>query len=111
MNFSRVLYGPAYATFGVIAKLNIAGNERNIRTRDLTSGFVIPGTVDVETELPMAAFRAVDFEALGISISLLDGSSLLLNDVAWNIASHRILPSPNGDKDGEIYLILEAATL
>jgi hypothetical protein len=110
VNFSRVLYGPAYATFGVIDKLDIAGNKRDIRARDLTSGFVVPGSVDIETEMPMASVRSVDFEALGIPISLLDGSSLLLNDVLWNIASHRNMPSPNGDRDGEIYLILEAAT-
>ncbi len=109
MKFDRVLYAPAYRILGVQSVLNVEGTDYPVKARDLTAGFVLPGAVETETELPMASFRAADIAALGLTADQLDGGTLLMNSVLWRIPSHRILPSPNGDGDGEVYLILEAA--
>lgn len=75
----------------------------------MTDGVDLGGIVTIETTRPMASLRYGDILALGLTRDDLDGSILTMNEIARKISSHKPMPSPRGEADGEVYLFLTEA--
>jgi hypothetical protein len=111
VNYTRALYGPVYKLLGVSAELVAGPNTFPFRVLDITAGVQQGGSVDVASELPRVKARASELLDLEIDFDNdLDGSLLTFSGNTWTVTSHKPLPSPNGDADGEIELTLEALT-
>jgi hypothetical protein len=111
VDYQALLYGPAYGVLGVAAVLHMGDplGDVPITAIDKTAGLALNQAVDVQTVLPAATVRAPDLAAAGIALEDLDGKILTLNGKDWRVASLHPKPSPNGEGDGEIYLILDAS--
>lgn len=112
MNYSATLYGPVYRTQGVPVQLTVGATvyplSGTLRFLDKTAGLQLPGTLEVETVQPVAMGRVKDIVALGLTLDDLDDATLLMNGKTWLVKSHRPMPSPGGEADGEVALLLEA---
>ena len=105
-----MLHGPHYAAWGVVALLQLdTGTYDDLVMIDMTAGVSLPGPIDIQTVRPAALVLAGELDDRGILPSQLDGGSLALNGKSWKIIAHQMKPSPNGDLDGEIALLLEKA--
>jgi hypothetical protein len=112
-----LLYGPMYGTagFGVAAVLTLPGTDGaviELRAIDKTAGIVTGSSggrfnAEVETISPAAAVRAGDIA--NIDKADLHGATLEMNGKTWTVENHAFRPSPNGEVDGEILLILTEA--
>ncbi len=108
MDYSKVLYGPIYRTQGVTATITVAGTPFTVNAKDLTSGLQLPtGGVDLETSRPMVSMRMADLTDAGLDPDTLDGADLDINGNSWTVNAWKFMPSPFGQGDGEIYLMLE----
>lgn len=104
---------PIYVAQGVPAVLAPRGTGPvAITALDKTAGVALPsgnGGIEIETVRPAAVVIAGDLADLGVTLDQLDRGTITLNGQAWQILSHRPMPSPAGAADGEVYLILEKA--
>jgi hypothetical protein len=109
MDYQALLYSPVYNVLAVDATLYMGGliGNKTFAMIDRTAGITLNQAVDVQTVLPAATVRAPDIIAAGIAIGDLDGKILTLNGKDWRISGVHPNPSPNGEDDGEYYLILE----
>lgn len=93
---------------GVDGILTVQGTDyMPIRVMDKSAGVSLLGPVEVETVKPTAAIRANELIAFGLSLDDLDRQFISFNSKNWMITSTKGIPSPNGELDGEIYLMLE----
>ncbi len=110
MDYGALLYGPIYAALGVPAQLTLVEGEPPLLVTaiDKTAGVEVAtsGAFDVLTIKPAAAVRMRELATLGISLDALDESLLLLNGRLWRVRSHMLKPSPRGELEGEVLLIL-----
>lgn len=115
MNYSRVQLGPIYRTIGVPVVLTVSGTNYPLpgnpplRFLDKTAGDTMNGAIEIDSVHPAAAARVADIIALGLSVENLDDALLSMNSSNWIIRSHKLMPSPRGENDGEVYFFLEAA--
>lgn len=110
MDYRSVLYDPVYQIEGVGAKLTLASGQvfDGLTAIDKTAGVQLPGPLaEVETLRPVASMLVGDLLDTGIDPDALDDATLELNDRVWKVNSTRYMPSPAGQADGEIYLLLE----
>ena len=112
-SYTDVLYGPLYSAFGVNCTYLLAPPLNvpiDIVTIDKTSGVeVAEGNIEIQTVRPAAIIRLADLTALGyVPEDLLD-AVCSLNGVSWEVKSYFPKPSPNGEQDGELYLLLTEA--
>ncbi|MDP2358353.1 MAG: hypothetical protein Q8M31_20165 [Beijerinckiaceae bacterium] len=108
MDYGALLYSPVYAVLGVPALLTPVDGEPGILVTaiDKTSGIEVAGAFDVLTIKPAAAIRVRELAALGVALADLDESPLSLNGRLWRVRSHMLKPSPRGELEGEVFLIL-----
>lgn len=101
-------YDPIYNTLGVPATLASAGGQSaSVTAIDKTSGVSIPDSrTQIETVRPVARVRARELQSVGIIVSDLPEGQITLNGQTWRIKSYRPRPSPGGENDGEVDLIL-----
>jgi hypothetical protein len=101
-------YDPIYNTLGVPATLASAGGQSaTVTAVDRTSGVSIPDPrTQIETVRPVARVRARELEQAGILVSDLPEGNITFNGQAWRIKTYQPMPSPAGEADGEIMLIL-----
>jgi hypothetical protein len=101
-------YDPIYNTLGVSATIASAGGQSaTVTAMDKTSGVSIPDPrTQIETVRPVARVRARELEQAGVLVSDLPEGSILINGQTWRIKTYQPLPSPGGEADGEIMLIL-----
>ena len=111
MSWSDILYGPVYAAFGVSASIVIAADPAMvIIALDKTSGVeVMLQGLDTPTIRPAAVIRRRDLAALGKTPAHLVDAVLTLNGAAWRIQTCHPRPSPYGEADGEVMLLLTEA--
>jgi hypothetical protein len=101
-------YDPIYNTLGVPAELASAGGQSaTITAVDRTSGVSIPDPrTQIETVRPVARVRARELEQSGIPVADLPEGQITFNGQTWRIKTYQPMPSPAGEADGEIMLIL-----
>ncbi len=107
--WSDSLLGPCYDEFASPAVLTLVAGAFDVPAIDDTKGVALAGPLGIETLTPVARVRAVDLAGLGVTVAQLDDQALALNGKSWKIIAHRMDPSPLGDTDGEVILILEKA--
>lgn len=110
MDFQALLLNPAYSAFGVPATLTVAcGNPAvAVTVIDKTAGVVFSEGPDVQTVRPAADLRMSDLTAAGLTRADLDDGMIEFNGAAWTIKATLPKPTPNGESDGELRLILMA---
>jgi hypothetical protein len=112
VDYQALLYGPSQLVFGSDALLQINGTRYPVRAIDKTSGVDVGEEIKGQTILPAAVIRAPELLAQGrVLTDLADKPSFNLNGVWYRVISYRMKPSPRGELDGEIYLILEKAPI
>ena len=110
MDYQATLYGPVYGLLGVPALLRLAsGAAFAVTALDKTAGVAVGGAVDVQTVVPVAVVRVTELAAKGVTPAQIDDGQITLNGVTWEIEAHKPAPSPNGEADGEVYLLLKGS--
>lgn len=107
MDYRALLFGPMYATWGVPAVLSLDAGTFDVTAIDRTTGAALAGPVMVETVRPHAVLLRGDLDDQGILLGQLDGGTVALNGKTWRIMGHQSRPSPNGEAEGEVALMLE----
>ncbi len=114
IDFSAILYGPVHAVLRVPVTLTLAGTSAEVETYalDKTTGveLAMGGGPDVQTVKPAAVMRAADLTDLEIAFEDLPDATLEMTGSTWRVQSYVVRPSPNGESDGEVYLILQKTT-
>lgn len=107
MDYRALLFGPIYAAWGVPAVLQLGTGTFDISAIDRATGVSLVGPVTLETVRPHALVLRGDLDDLGVTLDQLDGGSIALNGKSWAILAHQSKPSPNGEAEGEVALMLE----
>ncbi len=108
MDYGQLLYAPLYATLGVDAVIRgIYFDSFPIRAMDMTSGIEVGDHVGVRSIQPVAVILAKAIADNGLSREDLEGATLELAAKLWRVKATMPKPSPVGEAQGEIYLILE----
>jgi hypothetical protein len=109
VDYQVLLYNPIYLVLGVPAVIHMGTplGDIEVTVVDKTVGVTLNQGPDLQTEVPAAAVRAAEIVAAGIQLDELDGKLLRMNGVDWRISSLYRKPSPLGESDGEIYLLLD----
>lgn len=101
-------YDPIYNTLGVPATVASSGGQSAaVIVIDKTAGLPItdPRT-QIDTIRPVVDVRARELQSTGIIVSDLPEGTIMVNGQIWRIKSYLPKPSPGGEFDGEIRLIL-----
>lgn len=109
MDYQSALYDPLYNSLGVAAQLLLpTGETFELTVIDKTSGIEIGDGVQVATLLPAAAVRMAELREKNVPLKRLDeqGVRISFNNFTWEVPSYRLRPSPKGENDGEVYLLL-----
>lgn len=102
-------YSAIYNALGVSATITLAdsGETVSVTVIDKTGGITVQerqGGVAVDTLRPACAVRVSELGS--VAASELNGSDISVNGADWRIESHIPRPSPTGEGDGELYLVL-----
>lgn len=108
INFSDLLYGPVYQTLGVPIDFALADDRLvSITGLDKTAGVeVTAGDLEVQTVRPAAVIRMADLIEQDVAPNDLMNAICQINGTSWKVRSYFPKPSPSGEADGELYLIL-----
>lgn len=110
MSFQDLLYSPIYNSFlcsDATFRPPIGGTTKSLRVFDATTGIPIPDTrTQIETVRPVCFVRAAELTQKSIALADLPESLITFNGNTWRIKANRAIPSPSGEADGEIMLIL-----
>ncbi len=110
VDFDATLYAPVHELLAVTAILTAGSCEDPITVQaiDKTSGVAIAltGDSEVQTIRPAVAIRMSVITALDLILDELDGGTVEFNGKTWQIDSHLLVPSPQGELMGEVLLIL-----
>lgn len=105
INYAALCYGPVFAMQAVTGVLApFGGGPHDIATLDDTAGVEVEGA---ETLLPVAHVLFSDLAARNIAPDTLDDGTIAINGRTWRIDSHRLEPSPSGQAQGMVMLLLQ----
>ena len=108
MDYGQLLYAPLYATLGVDAVIRgVYFDMFPIRAMDMTSGIEVGDHVGVKSIQPAAVVLATSIAENGLTREDLEGATVELAGKLWRVKATMPKPSPVGEAQGEIYLILE----
>lgn len=95
---------------GTDAVLEAFGTEE-VRVLDKTSGIDlrILGKADVKTIVPAACIRRASLVEAGLDPVDLLRTAVTMNDQTWTIINHGYRARPDGETQGELFLILRQA--
>lgn len=114
MDYQAQLYDPIYDVLGVPAMLEPKSGFTSVvdlTVIDKTAGVeVTEGKIGIQSIYPAAVVRMAELAANGVALGDLDQTPIAFNGRAWRIRSHRAVPSPHGEGDGERLLILTATS-
>ncbi|RUW73683.1 hypothetical protein [Mesorhizobium sp. M2A.F.Ca.ET.067.02.1.1] len=100
----------SYAVYGEAVTLTLddtAGSTVALDLIDETAGVEVLDHASIATVLPAAAVRAAQLADRSVSAADLHGAALTLNGKSWTVNRHSYRPTPNGEAQGEILLLLE----
>jgi len=99
-----------YAVLGVAAVLTPANTDPpvDLVVIDKTAGIDVDigGSVAMPTIKPACAVRVADLTGHGISLDEIKGSLIAFNAASWLVEGKMFRPSPLGEMEGEVYLLL-----
>jgi hypothetical protein len=105
IDLAALMYDPIYSAWGVTASLDL-GTPVSVTVIDKTTDAKTGQWLEMQTVRPVAAVRAAELLAAGVTFDNLDGGAIAFNAKTYRIESHRPRPSPAGEAFGEVYLIL-----
>ncbi len=109
MDYQALLYDPVYLVQGVSATLALSAGPtlEGLTALDKTAGVDISvGGASAQDIVPAAVLRVRELGARSVEVTALPKATITFNGKRWNVRSYKLRPSPNGEKDGEVYLIL-----
>lgn len=109
MDYASLLFDPIYSIQGVPAAITLASGTLldGLTGLDKTSGVDVGGgDVQIQTIVPAAIFRVRELREKGAVPADLPKASLIMNGFEWRVNSYRLKPSPKGEHDGEVLLLL-----
>lgn len=112
MTWSETLYAPVYAAFGVTAEITLSGGSivYEIVALDKTAGVEVQlQGVETTSVQPAVVVRMTDLTELELTPADLRNAEIVINDGTWQVISYYPRPSPMGEGDGELYIILTQA--
>lgn len=107
--FQNLLYNPLYESMicSDATLFSAAGLNVSLRVFDATTGLPIPDArTQVETVRPVCFVRTAELTQKNVAIADLPESLITFNGNTWRIKANRAVPSPAGEADGEVMLIL-----
>lgn len=120
IDYKSLLFGPTYGVLGVTATVTFddTGTTKSLVVIDKSKGVALDtqttgsglkrtGGVVVDTLTPAAVVRMSELSAKSILKERLIDSVLDMNGGAWKITSIQPMPTPRGENDGELLLVLE----
>lgn len=108
-SFDSVLFAPLHEIFGTQATITpvTSASAATLTVIDRTSGIaVMLRGAEVETVHPAAIVRAVALAEAGLTRADLRRASLVMNGTTYRIDATQPRPTPAGEADGELLLIL-----
>lgn len=110
-SYTHVLLDPIYTMFGVTITFVLTNDDIiELVGIDKSGGVeVSTGAIDVPTVQPACIVRMADLIELGYAPENLIDAILDLNGVSWRVVSYFPKPSPRGEADGELYIVLNEA--
>lgn len=109
IDFDLLIFGPMHTVFGEEAILTIACGSPPVTLSaiDETAGVEVLEGPSISTIRPAATVRSTELAEKGIVVSDLPGSALTLNGKDWTVVSHHYLPTPKGEVQAQVRLMLE----
>lgn len=114
LNYTALSLGPIYSLIGVTTQFALNNDEIiELVALDKTSGVPTLDSssphVDTATIRPCCIIRMSDLIDLNLQPSDLMEAVLEMNGTSWIVKSYFPRPSPGGQNDGELYIILMEA--
>jgi len=111
MTYTDLMLAPIYTAFGVTISFALSNDDVvEIRGLDKSGGVeVSTSVVDVPSVRPACIIRMYDLLSLELAPDDLVDAVLELNGVSWVVTSYFPKPSPFGESDGELYILLSEA--
>jgi hypothetical protein len=110
IDFQQKFYTPKYKAWGIAATLTPSGGEaKTVTVINLTKGVEVSAAGALNTIRPAADIRVPELISSGITRSQLRGAVLSISGKDWSVRDHESRPSPRGEDDGEIRLLLTTA--
>lgn len=109
MNWAKH-YDAIYKTHSVSATLTLGESNEvhtGLRVIDKTKGVEFTeGESTINSISPACAVRVSDLASRSIDLTKLRSSKIAFNGGTWRIENRLMRPSPDGEANGEVYLIL-----
>ena len=108
INWQTTLIDPIYSIIGVEAVLTPSSNDVPVTVTviDKTAGVEVADEPMVSSIKPAADVRASDLASNGITREDLHEGTVTFNGATWNIVATLPRPTPGGEAQGEVRLIL-----
>lgn len=109
MNWTALALDAPYKLMGVDARLHPSTGKASavLRVLDKTRGASVAfQMLSVETLGPAARVRAKELAEQSLEMTDLDEARLDMNGTTWRVESCRPLPTPGGEADGEVLMLL-----
>ncbi len=111
MNFGSLMLDPIYTAFGVpatIIPLATGAAPVTVTAIDKTGGVEVGNAAmtEVSTIRPAAIVRFAELATASLDRTDLRRAALTMNGKNWRIESSTPKPTPNGESDGELMLLL-----
>lgn len=103
--YQLLLYDPLYnSALGSEAILN---GSTTLTVVDRTEGVgITDARTQIETVRPVCFVRARELATRGIAVADLPEALISFNGNIWRVKAYRVIPSPYGESDGQVMLIL-----
>lgn len=100
-------YDRIYNALGVSAVLTTIHTEVELTVIDKTVGvpFADEGGI-VNSIKPACAVRVPELTTRGVAIAQLGDATIAFNGKSWHVETHKLVPAPTGEAQGEIYFFL-----
>jgi hypothetical protein len=110
INWTKTLFAPIYKTLGVpITFILVNTSVIEVLGLDKTGGVEVSEGISLQTIRPAAVLRMADLAAIDVAPDELMDAVCSINGESWKVKSYYPRPSPGGEGDGELYLILSEA--
>lgn len=109
IDFTALALDPAYDIWGVAVTMTLAAGPPAIALTvlDKTAGIEIAdGEAGVPTIVPAAVLRVKELTSIGKSRTDLRNAAFSMHGKAWRVTHIRPRPTPGGEADGELLLVL-----
>lgn len=100
-------YDRIYGVIGVSAVLTTVYTEVDLTVIDKTIGAPLLDDGGLVNSIkPACVVRVPELTARGVAIAELGDAKIAFNGKSWHVETHKLVPAPTGEAQGEIYFYL-----